>query len=95
MAITVDPEKLENESKIYPNLVPGAFLYKYRKALNDAAYELCLDDPTLVNRKSELQSLAKNKVDSSGYSYSKKKSRSQELCVPCAANVTPKLTPSL
>lgn len=95
MAVTIDPEKLREESKIYPNLVPGSFLYNYRKALNDAAYELCLENASLVYNKGQLQTLAKAKVDESGYLYTKKKSRSQELSIPRADNLTPKLTPSL
>ena len=34
-------------------------------------------------------------MDESGYSYTKKKSRSQELSIPCADNLMPKLTSSL
>ena len=73
MALKIDQEKLREDSKFYSNLVPGSFLYKYRKALNDAAYELCLENVSLVH-KGQLQTLAKAKVDASGYLYTKKKS---------------------
>ncbi|CAB3979294.1 NGFI-A-binding 1-like [Paramuricea clavata] len=82
VAVKIDPEKLREDSKIYPNAVPGSFLYKYRKALNDAAYEICLENPSLVHKRGELQSLTRAKVDESGYSYTKNKSRSQELSIP-------------
>ena len=95
VAVKIDPEKLRENSKIYPNAVPGSFLYKYKKALNDAAYEICLENPSLVHKRGELQSLARAKVDESGYSYMKNKSRSQELSIPCVNNLMPKLTPSL
>ena len=68
----VDPEKLREESAIYKNLEPGCFQYEYRKALNDAAYELAVENPQLVHKKGELQALAKKKIDSDGYLYEKK-----------------------
>ncbi|CAB3995397.1 DNA fragmentation factor subunit alpha-like [Paramuricea clavata] len=73
--VQVDPEKLRNDSKIYQNLESGSFLYKYRYALNEAAYQLALDDPSLVYRKGELQEKAKMKVDTEGYGYKRIKSR--------------------
>ena len=92
--LVVNPEKLKEDSLIYKNLEPGCFLYQYRKALNDAAYELALEDPSVIHRKGELLSLAKAKVDSDGYGYKRKKSRSQVLSVDEPLPST-KLTPSL
>lgn len=46
--VQVDPEKLRRDSQIYPNLEPDSFLYRYRNALNEAAYPLALDEPSLV-----------------------------------------------
>ena len=94
VTLLVNPEEHKEGSLIYKNLEPGCFLYQYRKALNDAAYEVALEDPSLIHKKGELLSLAKAKVDSHGYGYKRKKSRSQVLSV---AEPTPstKLTPSL
>ena len=44
--------------------------------MNDAAFNLCLENPSLINRKGELVKLDRAKLDSDGYNYAKKKSRS-------------------
>lgn len=90
----VDPEKLKVDSCIYPNLESGCFLYQYRNALNEAAYMLALDDPSLVHRKGELQAMAKINLDKEGYGYKRKKSRSQAFAVeepPQPAKLSPSL----
>ena len=95
VSLNVDPEKLREESAIYKTLTPGCFLYEYRKALNDAAYELVVENPQLVQNKGELQALAKKKIDSDGYLYKRKKSRSADLSLNEPAPGPSKLTPSL
>ena len=44
--------------------------------MNDAAFNLCLENPSLINCKGELVKLARAKLDSDGYNYAKNKSRS-------------------
>lgn len=99
MEIQIDPEKLKNDSKIYPNITPGGFLYDYRHAVNEAAFKLALNDPSLINRKGELKSLAETSVNDNGYLYKKKKSRSSKLatstCTSSSSSSAPKLTGEL
>lgn len=95
VTLQIDPEKLREESAIYKNLEPGCFLYAYRKSLNEAAYELAVENPRLLSKKGELQALAKKKVDSDGYLYKKKKSRAIDLSPNELLPVPSKVTPSL
>jgi hypothetical protein len=50
---------------------------KYENAVNDAAYDLCVDDITLVNDRKLLFEKARGKVNLSGYNYKRSKSRSK------------------
>jgi flagellar biosynthesis GTPase FlhF len=52
-------------------------LTKYQLAINKAAYELCLDDPSLLHNRGELINIARKKIDDEGYCYKKKRSRSK------------------
>lgn len=47
--------------------------------VNDACYKLCKEDGSLIFDKGKLLSLARKRVHSDGYNYSKKASRSQEF----------------
>ena len=51
-------------------------LTNYQQVINNAAYELCLENPSLINNKGELLNLSRVKVDEEGYVYNKKRSRS-------------------
>lgn len=51
-------------------------LINYQQVINNAAYELCLENPNLINSKGELLNLSRVKVDEEGYLYKKKRSRS-------------------
>ena len=51
-------------------------LTNYQQVINNAAYELCLENPNLINSKGELLNLSRVKVDEEGYLYKKKRSRS-------------------
>jgi len=93
ISVEVDKEKLKEDSKIYPNVSPGGFLYDYRNAVNNAAFKFALEDPTLVYKKGHLQSMAQANVDKEGYMYKKKKSRSPAS--DSSSDKVPKLTPSL
>ena len=50
---------------------------KYENAVNEAAYDLCIDDITLVSHRKLLFEKAREKVNLSGYNYKKSKSRSK------------------
>lgn len=65
------------KSKIYRN--DKGKLTKYQEAINNAAYELCLDNASLMNNKRELLNLSRKKIDENGYAYKKKRSRSKEF----------------
>lgn len=78
MTIPLDINKMKSDSEIYPNLKPGDFLYDYRKALNDAAFQIALADPTLLANKGELQNKAKERLQADGYQFKKKRSRSSQ-----------------
>lgn len=51
-------------------------LTNYQQVINNAAYELYLENPSLINNKVELPNLSRVKVDEEGYVYKKKRSRS-------------------
>ena len=58
VSLKVDPE----ESTIYKNLKPGCFLFEYRKALNDAAYELAVENPQLVQKRENCRHWQRRKL---------------------------------
>ena len=50
---------------------------KYQAAINEACYQMCKEDGSLIFNRGKLLSLAREKIHSDGYNYSKKASRSQ------------------
>ena len=77
--ITLDPDKVCRESQIY-QLKPDDKLLDYHKAINEAAFDIALKNPTLLCSKLELQKQARTKVHEDGFAYKKKSSRSKEFC---------------
>jgi hypothetical protein len=65
-------DDLRKKSEIYHCTNPT----RYQQSINDAAFELCKGDPVLVLSKGKLFEEARKKVDSAGYGYVKKVSRS-------------------
>lgn len=74
MTVNLPREEILAKSEIYS----GA-LTKYQQAINNVAYELCLDNASLMNRKGELLILARKKIYDDGYIYKKKGSRSKSF----------------
>lgn len=72
----MDRESIKKESQIYGSNSDSVNLTKYQKSINAAAFQLCLENPSLVKTKGKLLDLARKKVDSDGYTYVKKRSRS-------------------
>lgn len=70
-------EEMLDKSRIYK----GAQLTKYQEAINNASYELCLDNQGLLNRKGELLELARKRIHDNGYVYKKRASRSKSFGV--------------
>ena len=70
---------LKNHAKIYSLKDPTEKLYNYHKAINEAAYQIALENTMIVQNKTELIKLTVAKLDSDGYSYHKKKSTSRQL----------------
>ena len=89
----VDVHELRQKSTIYKGLQPGNFLYEYRSRLNEAAFNVALENPTLVANKGALLEQAKQKVDKDGYNYRKKRSRSSTIA-PLPEN-TVKMRPNI
>lgn len=79
MNLPVDIGTLKTRAKIYSLKDPNEKLYHYHKAINEAAYQIALENPMVVENKTELIKLAVAKLDIDGYSYCKKKSRSKQL----------------
>lgn len=71
----MEREELLKKSAIYCDNPNG--LTNYQSAINKAAYELCLDDPSLLHKRGKLTNLARKKIDDEGYCYKKKRSRSK------------------
>ena len=69
----------KKESQIYGKT--GTLnLTKYQQSVNDAAFQLCLINGNLLKNKGKLLELAREKVNSEGYNYAKKKrSRSKQF----------------
>ena len=82
LSVEMNVEKIRKESAIYRDLQPGSFLFEYRSKLNDAAFNIALENPTLISNKGTLLEQAKKKVEDDGYLYKKKKSRSPTLNAP-------------
>lgn len=76
MAVTVDKEVLERESRIYGRSENWT-LSKYEEAINRCALACCEEDVSLLKDRKKLFELAREKADSGGYSYKKQRSRSK------------------
>ncbi|CAB3980276.1 DNA fragmentation factor subunit alpha-like [Paramuricea clavata] len=79
VTLPVDIGMLKDQAKIYSLIDTNEKLYNYHKAINEAAYQIALENPMIVGNKTELNKLAVAKLDIDGYSYRKKKSRSKQL----------------
>ena len=60
-------DELRKSSKIFNCTNPT----RYQQSVNDAAFELCKVDPSLILKKGKLFEEARKKVDSAGYDYVK------------------------
>ena len=67
-------ERIREESKIYWKDDKRS-LSDYQKAINGAAGDICMRDPTMLTKKGELLALAKEQVYESGFQFKKRKSR--------------------
>ena len=76
--IKIDPGKIRKESQIY-QLKSDDKLYEYHKAINEAAFAVAMDDPSLLCSKAELQRHARLKLHKEGFPYKKKESRSKQF----------------
>jgi hypothetical protein len=72
----VEREVLEQESRIYGRSQSRP-LSKYEDTINVCALICCEQDATLLKDRNRLFNLAKEKADSEGYQYKKRKSRSK------------------
>lgn len=70
--VKFNSDELRKSSKIFNCTDPT----RYQQSVNDAAFELCKVDPSLILKKGKLFEEARKKVDSAGYDYVKKVSRS-------------------
>ena len=70
--VAINLADIEERSKIFTCSNPT----RYQKHVNAAALELCVGDASLLLRRGKLFDEARRKVDSSGYDYVKKTSRS-------------------
>lgn len=76
MAVTVDKEVMERESRIYGRS-DNRTLSKYEETINRCALACCEEDVSLLKDRKKLFNLAREKADSEGYSYRKQRSRSK------------------
>ena len=100
VAVTVDKEVLERESRIYGRS-ENRTLSKYEETINRCALACCEEDVSLLKDRKKLFNLAREKADSEGYSYKKQRSRSkvmkkwtrklQNVRSWCATNVSDEL----
>ena len=76
LAVTVDKEVLERESRIYGRS-SNRTLSKCEETINRCALACCEEDVGLLKNRKKLFNLAREKADSDGYSYKKQRSRSK------------------
>lgn len=76
VAVTVDKEVLERESRIYGRS-ENRTLSKHEETINRCALACCEEDVSLLKDRKKLFNLAREKADSEGYSYKKQRSRSK------------------
>ena len=74
-AIPISESELKEKSRIYGNA--GKPLTKFQATVNKACYQLCKEDGSLAFNEGKLLSLARERVHSDGYNYTKKASRSK------------------
>lgn len=70
--VPFNTDDLQKKSQIFQCTNPT----RYQQSVNNAAFELCKADPCLILNRGKLFEEARRKVDSSGYDYVKKQSRS-------------------
>ena len=71
---SANEERIREESKIYRKDDKRP-LSDYQNAINSAAGDICVRDPTMLAKKGELLALAKEQVYESGFQFKKGKSR--------------------
>jgi hypothetical protein len=74
----LNEEEIKEIAKIYKKETNRP-LTPYQKSINDAAQLLCLQNPTLLNKKSLLMAEARKKIIDEGFQFAKGKSRSKFL----------------
>ena len=68
----VQNEKPSHDVKV---IVEMTFTQRYHNRMNEYSFQLCLNNPTLCDNKEQLIAMCRQKPDSEGYNYRKKKSR--------------------
>lgn len=76
VTVEMDKQALEQQSRIYGKSDKDN-LTRYQRSINDAAFKLCCENTDLLKNKGKLLDLARKMVDSEGYNYAKKRSRSK------------------
>jgi len=80
IAVPVNVDNLREESKLYGRKdTNDKSLSEWHKKMNEAAFLLCMDNPSLALRRGDLLQKAREKVDSDGFGYKKGKSRSKRF----------------
>ena len=72
MTVELNVEDIRKRSVLY-----AKSSRTYHQRMNANAFELCIENPTLLDDKQNLIELCRKKLDNDGYNYSKKRSRSK------------------
>ena len=87
--VNINVDNIRKESQIY-QLKPDDKLFEYHKAINEACFSEAMRDPTLLKDKKELQRIARQNINKSGFKYKKGKSRSAMLTSYVSTSGKPK-----
>ena len=85
--VTFNSDELSKSSKIFNCSNPT----RYQQSVNDAAFELCKVDPYLILKKGRLFEQVRKNIDSAGYDYVKKVSRSTYCLRLCKQTIKTKI----
>ena len=68
--VEMSVDEIKKKSVVYNNSTQ-----RYHNRMNEYSFQLCLNNPTLCDNKEQLIAMCRQKPDSEGYNYRKKKSR--------------------
>ena len=76
--MNITEEQVREEARIYRKEAKRP-LSSYQKKMNDAAEQICLENPSMLRKRSDLVEAARSRIIEEGFQFKKGKSRSKKL----------------